>query len=152
MIRCLLRPYTSGGHSLKNQIHCTWPNCPHSLTVQRCTHSSSEGAHPQAGKQACQILNHSPRPPWCAVSVVRAVTKTLCCWCVRYSDLHSWLIFTPFYPLAVQEHLKNIQEMFAVIMYFSEVHKSPKNRKSMPRAVPSPPYPVNISRRCLPMP
>ena len=62
VIRCLLRPYTSGGHSLKNQIHCSWPNCPHSLTVPRRTHSSSEGAHPQAGEQACQILNHSPPP------------------------------------------------------------------------------------------
>ena len=38
------------------------------------------------------------RPPWCARSLVRAVTKTLRRWHLRYSDLQSWLIFAFFYP------------------------------------------------------
>ena len=47
------------------------------------THSGGEGAHRQL---------------WCPRSLVRAVTKTICRWRLGYSDLHSWLIFAPFYP------------------------------------------------------
>ena len=49
--RRLVRPHTSRPRSLKNELHM---------------HSSGEGAH---------------RPPWCARSLVRAVTKTLRRWC-----------------------------------------------------------------------
>ena len=79
----LVQPHTSRPQSLKNQLHSTLPPCPHSLAGRARTHSGGEGA---------------VRPPWCAGSLVQAVTKTLRCWRLCYSDLHSWLIFAPFYP------------------------------------------------------
>ena len=90
--RRLVRPHTSGPHSLQNQLHSTWPPYPHSLAGRPRMHSGGEGAHPLAVERACQ---RRPHLPLCARSVFGAVTKTLhrC-----YSDLHPWLIFTRFYP------------------------------------------------------
>ena len=46
-----------------------------------------------------------PHLSWCTMSVacVHVVTKTLCSWQLRYSDLCSWLIFTPIHPSGIQE-------------------------------------------------
>ena len=82
--RRLVRPHTCVPSSLKNQLHSTWLPRPHSLAG--------------GGRARTEAARGPKTPPWCARSVVRAVTKTLRGWRLRYSDLHSWLIFAPFYP------------------------------------------------------
>ena len=80
--RRLVRPHTSGPHSLKNQLHSTWPPRPHRLAGRPRTHSGGEGAH---------------RPSWCARSLVRAVT----------TPTFTLGSFSPlFIPLAVHEYLR----------------------------------------------
>ena len=68
--RRLVRPHTCRPHSLKNQLHSTWPPRQHSLAGRPRTHSAGgEGAR---------------RPPL-------AVTKTLLRWRLCY--LHPWLLW-----------------------------------------------------------
>ena len=92
--RRLVRPHTCWPRSLKNQLHSTWPPRPHSLAGRPRMHSGGEGAH---------------RPPWCARSLVRAVTKTLRRWRLRYSDPHSWLISRKFFEAPASTLLRGPQ-------------------------------------------
>ena len=168
----LVRPYTSGSRSLKNQLHSTWPPFPNNLAGRPRTHCGGEGAHPLVVERACQ---RGPKPrvvhKECCSGSDQNITP-LASLLLRPSLLVNFCPFLSIWPFTktseknqtmtwvrvpVEMHVFHINKI--VIISFLDTlsrssaqtthmsHKSQKTDRSTPRAAPSPQYPVNISHQ-----